>query len=79
MKMVLFNDVVNFFDEHGYKFKLSEASLGDKVVRSLVDTLWMLDPHRQKFKDRSVQLPLDQFSNYYDWKSQKKARPQVSV
>ncbi len=63
-------------DDHNWKF-LPDDKNADSVVATLVNVFWYLDPHRERFKERSIHLPFPQFNGYYDWKAQKKPRPVV--
>ncbi len=63
-------------EDHNWKFLANDKN-ADCIVATLVDVLWYLDPHRERFKERSIHLPFSQFNNYYDWKAQKKPKPVV--
>lgn len=47
-------------------------------MKTLVDTLWYLDPHWDKFLSRSITCPeFDEFCGFNNWKKMKIKEPQV--
>lgn len=71
MKVELHNDLLSYMERKRFKFQAQDNNAAD-IVRVLVETLWYLDPHQEKFDHRSIHLPLREFSGYYDWRKQKK-------
>ena len=57
-------------------------TLGKRVIDTICNALWYLDPHHQKFRDRGIQLLGDTFStlcDYVDYKASHKRRPMVCL
>ena len=75
-KMILHNEFIQLMDDHDWKFVPNDKN-ADCIVTTLVNVLWYLDPHRARFKERSISLPFPQFHDYYDWKVQKKGKPVI--
>ena len=75
-KMVLHNEVIQLMEDHNWKFVRNDKN-ADCIITTLVSVFWYLDPHRERFKERSISLPFAQFHDYYDWKTQKKGRPVI--
>jgi hypothetical protein len=78
-KITLHNDLIEDLKTRGCYFQLGQKTMADALVNALTDVLWYIDPHRSKFKDRSISLPFDEFQGYNDFKAKKQARPVVSV
>ena len=55
-------------------------TVGKKCVKVLCGALWYLDPHHNRFRDRSLALPacFEKFQGYNDWKKKKEKCPQLS-
>ena len=51
-------------------------TLGEHCVKIVASALWYLDPHHDRFKDRSLPIPpcFMKFSGYNDWKKKKKKK-----
>ena len=79
-KQALWNRLLEIFQERGFGFtRMQLETVGNKVVSTLTDTLWYLDPHHEKLKSRAISIPqmFSKFTGYYDWKRQKKKAPIV--
>ena len=49
------------------------SSTGEKFVKTVADTLWILDPHHKQFVDRSCAIPshFSEFQGFNDWQRKK--------
>lgn len=73
----MFNAFLDLLKEKGIGFtKIQIPTVGQTVVKSIVNALWYIDPHLGKFRSRRVEIPecFARFKNYNDWKQKKKKR-----
>ena len=54
--------------------------VGERCVKAMVTALWYLDPHHDRFRDRSLAIPpcFMKFKGYNDWRKKKEKRLQLS-
>lgn len=54
----MFNDFLDLLKEKGIGFtKIQIPTVGQTVVKSIVNALWYIDPHLGKFRSRGVEIP----------------------
>lgn len=57
------------------------SSTGENFVKTVADTLWILDPHHKhkQFVDRSCAIPshFSEFQGFNDWQRKKQKKPQL--
>lgn len=77
----MFHDFLDLLKEKGIGFtKIQIQTVGQTVVKSIVNALWYIDPHLGKFRSRGVEIPafFARLKNYNDWKQKKKKEPMVN-
>ena len=54
------------------------SSTGEKFVKTVADTLWILDPHHKQFVDSACVIPshFSEFQGFNDWQRIKQKKPQ---
>ena len=54
-------------------------TVGQQCIKAIVASLWYLDPHHDRFRDRSLAIPtcFASFKGYNDWKRKKEKCPQL--
>ena len=77
MKIKLRNEFIDYMDRKELKFVPGNKVHAENVMNRMVDTLWYIDPRRNTFQERSVNLPFKEFEGYFNWKAQKKSKPKV--
>lgn len=76
----LANAVIGTLKENKIGFTSQQIdTIGRDVVNTLTNTMWYLDPHLDKLKDRSISIPamFRQLTGFRDFKKQHKKVPQV--
>ena len=77
----MFNDIIDFLASWNIGWSPDTVeTVGKKCVKVLCGALWYLDPHHNRFRDRSLALParFEKFQGYNDWKKKKEKCPQLS-
>ena len=77
----MFNDIIDLLASWNISWSPDTVeTIGKKCVKVLCGVLWYLDPHHNRFKDRSLALPacFEKFQGYNDWKKKKEKCPQLS-
>lgn len=77
----LYNDFLQTCkDTFKVAFRRQQQDIGSKIINTLVDTLWFIDPFLEKLKERSCKIP-DKlyFSGYRDLKKSHKKYVGVQV
>lgn len=77
----LYNMVVDYLQKVNAGFTHENAeSCGKRVAIVLRDTLWYLDTHHEKFKERSNPLPkaFEIFQNHNKWKQNRHRQPSLT-
>lgn len=76
----MFNRFLDVLKENDIGFtKVQVPTVGQTVVKTIVNALWYIDPHLGKFRSRGVEISkyFEEFQNYNDWKQNKKKEPIV--
>ncbi|CAG2217413.1 unnamed protein product [Mytilus edulis] len=77
----LYNDVLKLMFGKKYGFTpVQVETVGKRVVSTLTDTLWYIDPFHDKLLGRGIHIPkiFSDLKGYYDWRSQKKKTPVIT-
>lgn len=66
----LYNDVLQkCMDTFQVGFRRQQQDIGSKIINTLVETLWFIDPFLDKMKERSCKIPDElYFCGYRDLK-----------
>ena len=74
----MYNKVIDTLSDAGVGFLPSQVDgIGKTIAKTLQSALWLLDPHRDKFRSRAIPLPFEDFQGYNDYKAQKKMKPML--
>ena len=77
----MFNDILDLLVEKKTGFLACHVDdIGQRIVSTVCDVLWYIDPHHMTFQSRGLKIPdgLEKFNGYVDWKSQHKKKPKVA-
>ncbi|VDI23115.1 Hypothetical predicted protein [Mytilus galloprovincialis] len=77
----LYNDVLKLMFGKKYGFTpVQVETVGKRVVSTLTDTLWYIDPFHDKLLSRGIHIPkiFSDLKGYYNWRSQKKKTPVIT-
>ena len=79
-KPKLYNDLLEILRQDGILFqKTIIDTVGKKVMNTLVDVLFYLDPHHGRLLSRGCHIPrrFSTLQHYNDWKAKKQKEPKV--
>ena len=77
---LLYNCVINLFEQMRVGWSPDTvATIGKQVANQLTAALWYLDPHHDKFHERSISLPdaVAPLHGFNDWQKKKQKKPQI--
>ena len=76
----LYNDVIDLLASwDGGWAADSVQTIGERCVKTITSALWYLDPHHQRFKERSLSIPpcFAKFNGFNNWKQKKERQPKL--
>ena len=78
----MYNQLLQDLEAYSIGFSIHLVqSIGKTVVDNLSDTLWYLDRHPEKFKDRHLVIPIP-FTNYQgfnNYRKNHKSKPHIQA
>ena len=78
----LYNRVLKYIKSTGTGFTRDTVnSVGQRVVKTLRDTLWYIDKAHQQFVESAIHLPefFREFQGFNDYKKNRKHRPRMTT